>query len=526
MKSLHAMKRQVSRPVHGRLALLWVLTWLALHPAVGLSQQIQIGPNAREITTDDQFVITVNISGLSGGQIPQPRFPAIKGMQMGGTSTSQNWINGAVSVSFSNTYLVPEPGKYAIPAVSYSFKGGSAEMPAFTLNVKKGTGKRQQQSQGGFFGGRDPFGDFFNDPFFGGRGQQTKPEDLKFQSLSADYFMSVNLDKESCYIGEQVHGNVVLYINENDARKIKVDGQAIAEMQQRIKNSGFWQEIIELKEIAGERQRINGKNYIAYTLYKTVLFPIKTGDIEFKDITLDGMKLAVATNADPISRFMGRDMKFEAIKIKAADRRLVVKPLPPTKLPEATMVGKFKLEAGLNRDTINTGENLELEVKIGGNGNMAMMADVAPSFPESFEVYEPTTTYNSRVQGNGLVGDKTWKWSMLPTRRGEYDLGPLRFYFFDAEAGRYDSLVVPELRVRVTGDDIENQRIGKSGTDDFYKDALKLSNNNLSASTDYNGLALGLGMLGVFAVLGVAIVRNRRQRRKPVARENEDFWNS
>lgn len=518
------MVRQVFRIGASRLALLWVFAAL-LGPVALWSQQIQIGPNAKEITTDDQFTLSVTLSGISGGQIPQPRFPDIKGLQTGMTSSSQNWINGAVSVTFSKSYIAPNPGKYAIPALSYSFKGINAEMPAFTLNVKKGTGRKQQQSQGGFFGGRDPFQDFFNDPFFGGRGTQTKPEEMKFQSLSADYFMSVNLDKESCYIGEQVHGNVVLYINELDARKIKVDGQAIAEMQQRIKNSGFWQEIIELKEITGERQRINGKNYIAYTLYKTVLFPIKTGDIEFNDIYLNGMKLAVATNADPISRFMGRDTKFEAIKIKAADRRLVVKPLPPTQLTDANMVGKFKMEAGLNRDTINTGENLELEVKIGGNGNMAMMADISPSFPESFEVYEPTTTYNSMVQGNGLVGDKTWKWSMLPTRSGDFDLGPLRFYFYDPEAGHYDSLIVPELKVKVVGDDIENQRIGKSGSDAFYEDALKSSGNKLSASMDLNGIALGIGFTIVATVVVIAMVRANRARKAPAVRHHDDFWN-
>lgn len=492
--------------------------------AMGLqAQQIQIGPSAKEITTDDPFVLSVTLSGISG-QVPQARFPEIPGLQMGGSSTSQNWINGVASFTFSRTYYAPNPGKFNVPAFSYTFKGVVATSPAFTLQVKKGTGKQQQQQGSGFFGMRDPFADFFKDPFFGG-GQRRNPEELKFKSLAADYFLSVNLDKESCYIGEQVHGDVVLYVNEMDARKIKVDGQAIMEMQQRIKNSGFWQEIIELKQIPAERTQINGKNYMAYTLYKNILFPIKSGDIEFKDIYLDGKKLAVATNADPITRFLGNDVKYEAIKIKASDRKLTVKPLPRTDLLDANMVGKFKLEAGLNLKEVGTGENLELEVKIAGNGNIAMMSDPTPHFPESFEVYDPSTTYNSRVQGNGLLGDKTWKWSMLPTRSGEYDLGPLRFFYFDPQQGRYDSLVVPEIKVRVTGDDIENQRIGKSGTDGFYVTAFAGSANRLHSSHELGGWVL-LGGFGMVAgVVAIAVVRHRRQRQSAQAQEKtDDFW--
>jgi hypothetical protein len=512
MKLLHAGMKQ-----RWALGLLFSLFLTGVLSA----QQIQISASSKEITTDDQLVLSVTMNGISGGSIPQARFPDIKGLQTGGTSTSQNWINGAASVTFSRTYFAPNPGKYNVPEISYEYNGKSSKLAAFTLNVKKGTGRKQQQNQGM----RDPFADFFNDPFFGG-GQRKQPEDLKFKSLSADYFLSVNLDKRSCYIGEQVHGDVILYVNEQDARKIKVDGMAIMEMQQRIKNNGFWQEIIELKEIPAERAQVNGKNYIAYTLYKNILFPIKTGNIAFKDIYLDGMKLAVATNADPMSRFMGRDTKFEAIKIKAADRELVVNPLPPTKLPDANMVGKFKLEAALNQKVIKTGENLELEVKIAGNGNIAMMTDPVVHFPESFEVYEPSTTYNSRVQGNGLLGDKSWKWSMLPTRSGDFDLGPLRFYYFDPEKAAYDSLVVPELKVKVSGEDIENQRIGKSDADQFYETAFAASADGLQSSGGTGPIVFIGGMLLVAGLVTTGLVRRRKAfpKRGQPTRENEDFW--
>ncbi len=485
------------------------------------AQQAQISINATEITIDEAFVMSVTLSGISGGQVPQPNFPVIKGMQMGQQGIAQNSINGKVSVTFSRSYYAGAPGTYKVPSMSYEFKGAATKSKGLSLKVKKSDGKQQQNRP------RNPLEDFFNDPYYS-QGQRQQPQqDLKYKSLDAEYFLSVNLDKQSCYIGEQVHGDVVLYVNERDAGKIQVYINAVIEMQQRIKNTGFWQEIIELTEIPAERTQINGKNFVTYTLYKNILFAIKTGNIEFKDIYLDGMKLAIATNASPVARIMRQDTKFEKIKIEAADRKLVVKPLPPTQLIDATMVGKFKLEAKLSQKEIQTGQNLELEVKIAGNGNMAMMADPVIQFPEGFEVYDPNTQFNSKVQGNGLIGDKSWKWSMLPARAGDYDFGPISFYFFDPEKNAYDSLVVPELKVKVTGDDIENQRIGKSGTDQFYESALKSAHQDLNSSHVNSGWMLfaGLGIAGFVAAIGLR--RNRKHRSRslqPTDDSPDDYW--
>ena len=501
----------------------WAFLPTILFVCLVSAQKIDISVNSQNITTDDALVLTVQVSGIRGGSVPMPQWPEIKGMQAAGTSNSQQWINGNASISFSRNYFAPAPGKYKIPEFSYSFKGQTQSSKPITVTVTKGTGKPQNQNSFGTRMGRDPFANMFNDPFFGGSQQPQKP--MTYKSLDADYFLSVNLDKETCYIGEQVHGEVVLYVAEVDARKIKVESQAILEMQQRVKNNGFWQEIIELKEIPANRVQINGKSYIAYTLYKNILFPVKTGEIAFKDIYLDGMKLAVATNADPISRFMGRDIKFENIKIKASDRKLEVKPLPPTKLPDAVMVGKFKVEAGLSDHTVETGKNLELEIKIAGNGNMAMMPDPIMEFPESFETYEPSTQYNSRVKGNGLLGDKTFKYSMLPTRSGKYDLGPFVFYFFDPEKAEYDSLTVDNLNVRVTGDDIENQRISKSGIDQFYSTALASSRESLGRGSGGAGWVLILGLLMATSLITVGVIRKKKiEKAKEHHPANDDFW--
>ncbi len=112
---------------------------------------------------------------------------------------------------------------------------------------------------------------------------------------------------------------------------------------------------------------------------------------------------------------------------------------------------------------------------------------------------------------------------MLPTRSGDFDLGPLRFYYFDPEKAAYDSLVVPELKVKVTGDDIENQRIGKSGTDDFYVSAFGASSAAVTNGNRVSMIVFVSGMVLVIGMVTTGLMRRRKVSKVP-KQENEDFW--
>lgn len=499
------------------------LAMLFLVAGVIHAQKVRIYATADEITTDDQYQIKVEISDYRG-QVGYPQFPPISGFHAAGTSTQQNFINGRMTIAFARTYWPKKPGNFKVPAFSYKLNGKTFKSPPMSVKVKKGTGRRQQQQTQ-----RNPFDDFFKSPFDdffgGGRRKQQQPKDLKFEKAEADYFLSVNLDADSCYVGEQVRGEVVLYIAERDVRKIRVDGASIVEMQQRIKNTGFWQEIIDFKQVPQNRVHLNGKNYVAYTLYRTVLFPIKTGEIAFNDVYLDAKRMYVATNASIFDAFLGKNARYEPLKIRAGARSLYVKPLPRTDLPNASMVGKFKMNAELNTVAIETGGNLELAVNIKGNGNIAMMPEPVLNFPASFNHDAPNIEFNSRKSETSYYGDKDFKYYIVPTKGGDYDLGPLKFYYFNPKDERYDSLVVASLPVRVTGEDLENLVLQKTGLDSFYETALSDADAGLRKKGNMGGIAF-LGALLLLA--GAVTYRVVRQRKLPVdvGEESGDFWTS
>ncbi len=475
-------------------------------------QNVQISLNSSSLTTDDMLVVTVEVTNFSG-RIRQPAFPNIEGFNRVGPSTSQRFVNGRSSIGFSFNYSPTQAGTFTVPKINYELNNKRYTFGPKKVTVKKGTGRPKQQRSRDPFADmfRDPFEDFFRDPF----GGDDRQESLEFQETNADYFMSFDLNKKEAFLGEQIMGEVRLYINERDARKVAVDGMAIVEMQQRIKNSGFWQEVYDFKTIPMSRATINGKRYLVYTLYRTFLFPLKTGTIEFEDLYLDAKKLYVASNASLKQRVFGQDTKFQPIRIRAPRRELKVKPLPPTDLPNATNVGEFAQQFDLNAKQLNTGEVLELELKLQGNGNMAMVSDPVIQIPKSFKSDPAETRLETKVTELGASGQKEYYYTFIPTRNGRYDLGPVKFYYFNPEREVYDSLVVNSIPIKVTGEDLENIKLKQSKKDDFYQTAFSEAGTNLEQDRTP---AWWMVVAPVLLLIGVTVfvtVRNRKQETSP-----------
>lgn len=503
-----------------RISLLGLLV-ICLSVNLLQGQNVRIFTNSNDITTDDQLELTVEVSNARGS-IAMPNFPNVKGFMRTGTSTQQSITPQGMSISFSQTYFPQATGSFTIPKFSYKLGNVRKSFGPTKVNVKKGTGKKRRQSQqsdpwGNFF--KDPFDDFFRDPFGGGRQQ----DDLKYQETNADYFMSFNMNTDTCYLGQQIIGEVVLYINQRDARKIKVDGMAILDMQQRIKNSGFWQETYEFKQVPQKPVEIDGKRYLAYTLYRTYLFPLKTGEIVFDDLFLDAKKLFVATNASIRQQIMRQDQKFEPIKIRAPKRTLTVKSLPPTSLPKATMVGNFNMNGGMNVKQVNTGEVIELELTLNGSGNMAMLPDPIVDFPEEFDADEPSSNLTTRTSERTYFGEKSFTYYLVPTRHGEYDLGPINFYYFDPRKKAYDSLSIATIPVKVTGEDLENLKLKQSGEDAFYSEALLSAGNGLRRDAPQTWYLFLAPILLVLGGTAYHIYKRRKPKSADSAQVHKDL---
>ena len=479
------------------------------------AQEIKAYVNKESLTTDEVLELSVELSGING-RVSTPAFPQIKGFRAMGISTQQryNSFSGA-SFIFSRTYQPTRAGTFTIPSFSYSAGGVGYKTPTFKIKVSKGTGKPKQNR-----GRRDPLADFFDsDPFaddffkdpFGSR-----KRDLKFQETNADYFLSLNLNKEECYLGEQLLCEVTLYINYADQRKIGVNTQEIQEMAQRIKNTQFWEEQLDLREIKPKLTTVNNKRYVTYTLYRTVLFPIASGDIKMSKVYLEAQKALVATNASIMDRFSGSDVKYKPIKVYAPDKTIKVNPLPTTSLPNASSVGKFDIDASINKQTPATGEDVEIKVTIKGNGNIAMLPSPEMQIPESIRSYDPATDYKINKSSHSVSGEKTFTFNIIPTKGGSYTIGPAKFYYFKPESSEYDSLVTQPFEITVTGEDLDNLVLKNSGLDSFYQVAMEDAGTHVPSRFPYKPVSV----LSIILLLSALIIYSRFRAKRMLKAEN------
>lgn len=507
---------------------LWILFLIMTWTVTTGAQNVRFFISSDQITTAEALVLSVEVQGIR--QLASPQFPRIAGFRQVGTSTNQSYINGAAKITFSASYYPNQAGTYEIAPFKYNAGGKDYTSERFKVKVVR-TDKQQAQTQQKrqddlfqrLFG--SPFDDFFKDPFSNNPATQPKKED--FKETNADYFLSINLDRDTAYVGEQVFGEVALYINVFDRNKIQIEGEAVRDFNNRMKIPEFWQEVFDLSQIPAETVNINGKMYIKYTFYRSILFPLNVGEIKFKDIYIDGRKLYVATTGSPFDAFFPSNQKFEPLKIKAKDRSLFVKPLPPSELPNASMVGKFKMEAQLSDTVINTGEILELKVRVKGNGNMAMMQEPSAKIPTEFETDPPSSEFNTYKTDNSQYGEKDFTWSMVPTKHGNYDLGPVKMYFFNPTKKSYDSLVVDGIRVRVEGDDLDNIVLKSSGIDMFYSNGIDNSSDQM-ASNKFSGkwgvVLLLLTVVGSAVYGGMKFARSRVKSDAEKDQDDAQFW--
>jgi hypothetical protein len=115
-------------------------------------------------------------------------------------------------------------------------------------------------------------------------------------------------------------------------------------------------------------------------------------------------------------------------------------------------VGNFTLTAKAAATRVAVGESVTWTVELAGTGNWPEIARLpAQAISRDFQVVTPVT---KRVLKNGRLfeGSLTQEMLLVPSRPGAYQLGPVRFIYFDPQAGNYQMLTSEAVALTVTGE--------------------------------------------------------------------------
>jgi oxygen tolerance protein BatD len=245
-----------------------------------------------------------------------------------------------------------------------------------------------------------------------------------------------SLSRKTAYVGEQVLYNLRI-IPSQSVQQINLPQDL-----QKLIGEKFWFQRLD-KNVEAKVVKINGQDVRVFDV-RIVLFPLLAGKADLSGIPVEYQQVSRGQRRRSGSVFdMFNDDFFgggNVVQLTAMASPISMQVLPlPGGQPSgfSGSVGQFSLSANVDKTALPSGDALTLTVTIRGDGEpKAITKPILPDLGQ-FEVFDPEVTSGSAVQGSTLITTKTFKYVMVPHRRGEYTLGPVAFAYFDPSRKAY-----------------------------------------------------------------------------------------
>lgn len=456
-----------------RYSLFAVLLFLSVS---SIAQEISFSAVAStgKIGIEDQVQVDYRINNADNIQTLSPLEDIYNDFHIvGGPFTSQssqvNIVNGEMtqtkSITVSYVLQPKRKGRLIIPAaIAQTTEGTKYASNSLSLEVVEGSVAQQRQRRRS----RDPFDDpFFDDPFeaFNRRRrqqqqaiqqrrqqQQQLPQTKKDGTidLSNDIFIKVIVDKNNVHVGEQITASYKLYARV----PMNVSISKLPTL------NGFWTQDFEMPkgDIKPVEEIINGQKYQVFTLKKSALFPQQTGTLELDPAEAEGVARVISQTRtrdpffddpffesfmmnDPFveeffSRGSYRDVK---VNLKSKSVKIKVNPLPEEKKPQefGGAVGNFTINSSIDKTTLTTDDVVNLKVIIKGNGNIKLIEPPVLKLPNGLIAYDPVVQDSITGRTTTISGTKTIIYTITPRNKGNYELPPIDFSYFNPASGEY-----------------------------------------------------------------------------------------
>ena len=214
---------------------------------------------------------------------------------------------------------------------------------------------------------------------------------------------------------------------------------------------GFLKQELEMGEIQTELEHYNGRNYQTAVLYRTLLFPQRSGEIKVEPAQFEAV-LRVQNRAQVRSIFDDFFGSYTTVTkpLTSPGTTIHVDELPAGKPAGFSGgVGQFNISSRISSTDLQANEAVTFTLTIQGTGNMKLLKTPAIDWPEGFEVYDPKVTNNFKTTTSGLSGTKTIEYLAIPRAGGTYTIPAVPFSYYDTQADTYKTVSTPEYTLTI-----------------------------------------------------------------------------
>ena len=352
-------------------------------------------------------------------------------------SSSTSFVNGKRTSSFTLTYtytlMASKEGTFTIPPATIKVDGEQYTSNGVRISVlppdQPSNASAASQSASNSGSGQTA------------KGGQTSNST---SDLSSNIFMRTLVSKTKVHEQEAILLSYKLYFAGVDVAQL-TNNTRLPEFK------GFLKQELEMGEIQTELEHYNGRNYQTAVLYRTLLFPQRSGDITIDPAQFEAL-LRVQNRAQVRSIFDDFFNSYTTATkaLTSPGVTIHVSALPagkPTGFSGG--VGQFNISSAISSTDLQANEAVTLTLTIQGAGNMKLLKTPAVDWPEGFEVYDPKVTNNFRNSTSGVSGTKTIEYLAIPRAGGTYAIPPIQFSYYDTQADDYKTLTTPEYTLHI-----------------------------------------------------------------------------
>ncbi len=432
---------------HIKLFNILLCFWLIIFTQAAFSANFTASVNRNPIEVGEHIQVTFKVDKTDVSNFKAPLFKGFTIMMGPSQSSYTQIINGKVSQSFSYTYVLraEAPGTYTIPSAEIKSGGETLRSNSIQITVNKASPKSQQQAQ-------QQQGQQSQ------QGQaQSNSKDIDKQAheiIAKNLFMKLNVNKSSAYKGEPVYATYKLYVNP-ELNLINISAPKMPVY------NGFWSQEIDISQVNfTTTEIINGVRYKVADLKKVLLFPQQTGDLVVEPLEMEfTVRLRTQSQRsrsrdpffddffdDPFSSGF-RDFKYNG---RSETRKVNVKALPePIPAEFGNAVGTYKFTASIDKNKLKTNEPVSLKFNISGSGNLKLVQAPIINLPSDIEQFEPKIDDKISFSPEGMSGEKTYEYIIIPRNPGQFTIPATKFIYFDYKQGKYFTLSSNDILIEV-----------------------------------------------------------------------------
>ncbi|MEJ6792483.1 MAG: BatD family protein [Lacinutrix sp.] len=342
-----------------------------------------------------------------------------------------------------------------------------------------------------------------------------KPKDPNSAIASDNIHLVAEVSNVNPYLNEAITVVYKLYV----ARNTGVDNWRETDDPEY---DDFWSQNINPKGLKIEKGKYKGEDYQYVVLRRTVLYPQKTGKLTIEPLKLD-VTATIPTQRRDI--FGQRLMSKVNVPVVAGKRNINVKPLPELGKPSdfSGAVGDFKFNLSTSKSELNANESMQAKVTVSGNGNLKLLTLPKLTLPNSLEVYEPEHNENVRTNLNGMQGEISDNYTIVPQYKGKYSIPTISFSYFDLKTETYKRISSNQTIINVLEGPVYGASDNNLITEGTEKQPVTLNNNqfafiktkpNFSSKNEqsfFNSKAFWASLLSPLLAIPLAIVFRRKR---------------